>query len=56
MTFLTVTLLSIVLLAIPLTRVYGAIGVALLLYVYPLLTLGAALVAGGAYYYYRRSL
>ena len=56
MTFLTVALFSVVLLAFQPTRLYGVIGWTALLLTYPYATLGVVLAAGAAYYYWRKHL
>ena len=54
MTFLTLALFSAVLLAFQPTRLYGVVGLALLLVAYPYWTLGGLAAAGVTYYYVRR--
>ena len=52
MTFITLAVITVLCLALPLTRMYAVIGAGLLLYFYTYLTLGVLLVAGGAFFYY----
>jgi hypothetical protein len=54
--FLTVAVVTALCLLLPATRIYGVIGVGILLYFRPALTLGALLIAGIAYYSYRRNI
>ena len=53
--FLTVAVVTALCLLLPVTRVYGVIGVGMLLYFRPALTLGVLLVAGIIYIFYRRN-
>jgi len=56
MAFFTVAVMSALCLVLASTRKYAVLGAGLLLYFYPLPTLGLLVVAGIAYYYiYRRS-
>jgi hypothetical protein len=49
MLFTTLVILTLLCLALPITRVYAVIGAGLLLYLYPLLTIGTLLFMGGAW-------
>lgn len=50
MSFITLVVLIALCLAFPPTRIYAVIGTGLLLYIYPLMTLGVLLFAGIAYF------
>ena len=50
MSFVTIVVLTALCLAFPPTRMYGVIGTGLLLYLYPLWTLGVLALAGIAFY------
>ena len=54
--FINVAILTALCLLLPATRIYGVIGVGILLYFRPALTLGVLLVAGIAYFIYRRTI
>ena len=54
MTFITLAVITVLCLALPLTRMYAVIGAGLLLYFYTYLTLGVLLVAGIIFYYIKR--
>ena len=56
MFFITLVVITAVCLQLPTTRLYGVIGLMLLLYFYPFLTIGVLLLAGIALQYYRRKL
>jgi hypothetical protein len=53
--FLTVAVVTALCLLLPATRVYGVIGVGMLLYFRPVITLCVLALAGIAYYFYRRN-
>ena len=53
--FLTVAVVTALCLLLPVTRVYGVIGVGMLLYFRPVITLGFLLIAGILYFFYRRN-
>ena len=53
--FLTVAVVTALCLLLPVTRVYGVIGVGMLLYFRPVITLCVLAFAGIAYYFYRRT-
>ena len=55
MTFINVAIVTALCLLLPVTRIYGVIGVGILLYFRPFLTLGTLLLAGAIYYIYRRN-
>ena len=52
--FLNVAIVTALCLLLPVTRIYGVIGVGILLYFRPSLTLGVLLIAGIIYFTYRR--
>ena len=54
MTFVTVAVVTALCLLLPVTRIYGVVGVGMLLYFRPFLSLAVLAVAGIAYYFYRR--
>jgi len=54
MTFITVAVISALCLVFSATRKYGVVGSGLLLYFQPYPTIGVLLLAGIAYYQYRR--
>ena len=54
MAFFTVAVISALCLVLASTRKYAVLGAGLLLYFYPLPTLGLLAVAGIAYYYFHR--
>ena len=54
MFFITLVVITAVCLSLPTARLYGVIGMMLLLYFHPYLTIGILLLAGIAYQYYRR--
>jgi hypothetical protein len=56
MSFLTVAILTALCLLLPVTRMYGVIGLGILLYFRPLLSLIVLATAGIAYYLYRRTI
>ena len=53
--FLNVAIVTALCLLLPVTRIYGVIGVGILLYFRPSLTLGVLLIAGIIYFFYRRN-
>ena len=56
MSFITVAVVTALCLLLPVTRIYGVIGVGMLLYFRPALSLAVLAVAGIAYYFYRRTI
>jgi hypothetical protein len=56
MAFITIADVTALCLLLPVTRIYGVIGVGILLYFRPVLSLGVLALAGIAYYFYRRSI
>ena len=52
MAFFTVAVISALCLVLPMTRVYGLLGAAILIYFFPFLTLGILLSGGVAYFYF----
>ena len=52
--FLNVAIVTALCLLLPVTRIYGVIGVGILLYFRTSLTLGVLLIAGIIYFTYRR--
>ena len=54
MTYFTVAAISALCLLLPVTRVYGVIGVGMLLYFYPFPTLGILLIGGAVYFFFFR--
>ena len=52
MAFLTVAVISALCLLLPVTRVYGVIGAGILLYFYPVPTIGILLTGGAAFFYF----
>ena len=56
MAFITVAVVTALCLLLPVTRIYGVIGVGILLYFRPFLSLAVLAVAGIAYYFYRRTI
>ena len=54
MTFITVAVITALCLAFAATRKYGVVGTGLLLYFQPYPTVGVLLMAGLAYYLYRK--
>jgi hypothetical protein len=56
MSFLTVAILTALCLLLPVTRIYGVIGLGILLYFRPFLTLGVLALAAIAHFTYRRYL
>jgi hypothetical protein len=52
--FLTVAVVTALCLLLPVTRKYGVVGTGLLLYFQPYPTVGVLLIAGIAYYLYRK--
>jgi hypothetical protein len=52
--FLNVAIVTALCLLLPATRIYGIIGVGILLYFKPSLTLGLLIIAGISYLSYRR--
>ena len=54
MSFLTVAVVTALCLLLPATRIYGVIGVGILLYFRPFLSLGVLAIAGISYFTYRR--
>ena len=55
MAFVTVAVVTALCLLLPVTRIYGVIGVGILLYFRPFLSLTVLAVAGLAYFFYRRT-
>ena len=55
MAFVTLAVMTALCLLLPVTRIYGVIGVGILLYFRPFLTLGVLALAGIAYHFYRRT-
>ncbi len=55
MTFLTVAVVTALCLLLPVTRIYGVIGVGILLYFRPFPSLAVLALAGIAYYFYKRN-
>jgi len=51
MTYFTVATISALCLLLPVTRVYGVIGAGILMYFYPVPTLGILLIGGAAFYF-----
>ncbi|MGD8630347.1 MAG: hypothetical protein PVG72_06405 [Gammaproteobacteria bacterium] len=56
MAFITLAVMTALCLLLPVTRIYGVIGVGILLYFRPLLSLVVLATAGIAYYLYRRTI
>ena len=56
MSFINVAILTALCLLLPVTRIYGVIGLGILLYFKPLLSLIVLATAGIAYYLYRRTI
>lgn len=56
MTFLTVAIVTALCLLIPALRTQGVVGLGILLYFRPALSLAVLAVAGIAYYFYRRTV
>ena len=54
MAFVTLAVMTALCLLLPVTRIYGVIGVGILLYFRPFLTLGVLALAGIAHFTYRR--
>ena len=52
MAFFTVAVISALCLLLPVTRVYGVIGAGILMYFYPVPTLGILLTCGAAAFYF----
>ena len=52
MAFLTVAVISALCLLLPVTRVYGVIGAGILLYFFPVPTIGILLTGGAAFFYF----
>ena len=55
MTFITVAVVTALCLLLPVTRIYGVIGVGMLLYFQPYPTIGVLALAGITYFIYRRN-
>ena len=55
MTFINVAIVTALCLLLPATRIYGVVGVGILLYFRPALSLGVLAVAGIVYFIYRRT-
>ena len=53
--FINVAIVTALCLLLPATRIYGVIGVGILLYFRPSITLGVLIIAGITYYFYRRN-
>ena len=51
MTYFTVAVISALCLLLPVTRVYGITGAGILIYFYPVPTIGILLISGLAYFY-----
>lgn len=56
MTVITLVVLASLCLAIPQLRIYSVILTGLLLYIYPYVTLSVLVLAGIAFYFYRRTI
>ena len=56
MTFITVAVITTLCLVFSATRKYGVVGSGLLLYFQPYPTIGVLLLAGFAYFFYRRKI
>ena len=54
--FINVAIVTALCLMLPATRIYGVIGVGILLYFRPSITLGVLIIAGIAYFIYRRTI
>ena len=54
MTYFTVAAVSALCLLLPVTRVYGVIGAGILMYFYPIPTLGILLSGGAAFYFFHK--
>ena len=54
--FLNVAIVTALCLVLPVTRIYGVIGVGILLYFRPSLTLGVLLIAGIIYFFLWRKI
>jgi LPXTG-motif cell wall-anchored protein len=54
MTFITLAVITALCFAFAATRKYGVVGTGLLLYFQPIVAIGVLLLAGIAYYFYRR--
>ena len=54
--FINVAIVTVLCLLLPATRIYGIIGVGILLYFRPSITLGVLIIAGIAYFIYRRTI
>ena len=54
--FINVAIVTALCLLLPATRIYGVIGVGILLYFRPSITLGVLIIAGIAYFIYRRTI
>ena len=54
--FINVAIVTVLCLLLPATRIYGIIGVGILLYFRPSITLGVLIIAGIAYFIYRRNI
>ena len=54
MTFINVAIVTALCLLLPVTRIYGVIGVGILLYFRPVLSLAVLALAGIIYFTYRR--
>ena len=54
MTFLNVAIVTVLCLLLPVTRIYGVIGVGILLYFRPVLSLAVLALVGIAYFTYKR--
>ena len=53
MTFISLFVITVLLLAIPFTRSFAVVGLLLLLFAYPYLTTVVLLVAAGGYFYFQ---
>ena len=56
MAFITLAVMTALCFLLPVTRIYGIVGVGILLYFRPYLTLGVLALAGIAYHLYRRTI
>jgi len=54
MAFFTVAAISALCLLLPVTRVYGVIGAGILLYFYPVPTIGILLTGGAVFYFFHK--
>ena len=54
MAFFTVAVISALCLILPMTRVYGLVGAGILLYFFPVPTIGILLICCAAYYFFQK--